>query len=441
MSDINTVLIVSNKEDIVNQISQKLVLLRNLDKIKSCTIEQANTALDEFEPNIILLHCENNNKESLEFVKKIKNDSQYNTVPILLINENCTREAIIEAFDLGISDVIFMPIIDYELLIRTIWALQKNELNQNVESKTNFLASLGIIQPETGVYAQKYCDDFIKNEINQTRKYASRACILLVSQDRKYPTCKNPKEFIATIKNSIRMNDSVIIKDVDEFYVYLQKTKLNGAYSVFERINNNLGIDSGANAGVVEVQNQKFEDIKEALAAALRKANENTNSLIVASDFYNEQDEPVLNFKNAAEHNQDIDDDIDDMPKIKSNSKYDKNSIKLFNQAYDMKIKVVMEPVFKKYERIVRLKKQECALSSYVGTKSAFKISTGSANAVLNIDYDGINHVFIKLTVLNNGQKRLFETETIEFNELDYRKISVMLSNLLEKFFAITEKD
>ena len=84
-------------------------------------------------------------------------------------------------------------------------------------------------------------------------------------------------------------NDSIIIKDVDQFYIYLQKTKLNGAYSVFERINNNLGVDFGANAGVVEVQDQSFEDIKDALNAALEKACENTNSLIVASDFYTKE--------------------------------------------------------------------------------------------------------------------------------------------------------
>ena len=164
--------------------------------------------------------------------------------------------------------------------------LTKNELNMNIESQANFLTALGVVQADTGVYTQKYCDEFLKNEIAQTRKYSQRACILLISPDKKYPNYKNPKEFIEIIKKSIRLNDSIAIKDVDKFYVYLQKTKLNGAYSVFERINTNLGIDSGANAGVVEVQEQKFEDIKEALDAALEKANENTNSLIVASDFY-----------------------------------------------------------------------------------------------------------------------------------------------------------
>jgi len=97
------------------------------------------------------------------------------------------------------------------------------------------------------------------------------------------------------------MNDSVVIKDVDQFYVYLQKTKLNGAYSVFERINNNLGTESGANAGVVEVQDQDFDDIKDALNAALEKASENTNSLIVASDFYVKEKKPTINLQKSSD--------------------------------------------------------------------------------------------------------------------------------------------
>ena len=38
MADVNTVVIVSDRQELVNQISQKLVLLRNLDKIKSCSV-------------------------------------------------------------------------------------------------------------------------------------------------------------------------------------------------------------------------------------------------------------------------------------------------------------------------------------------------------------------------------------------------------------------
>ena len=129
MADVNTVVIVSDRQELVNQISQKLVLLRNLDKIKSCSVEEAQNMFDGFNPNVLILHCDNNNARAINLIKRIKKQDIYKNLPILLINENCSRETIIEAFDSGISDVLFMPIIDYELLIRVIWCLQKNELN------------------------------------------------------------------------------------------------------------------------------------------------------------------------------------------------------------------------------------------------------------------------------------------------------------------------
>ena len=445
MADTNTVVIVSDRQELVSQISQKLVLLRNLDKIKSCSIEEAQNMFDGFSPNVIILHCDNNNLHAINLIKKIKKQELYKNLPILLINENCSRETIIEAFDSGISDVLFMPIIDYELLIRVIWCLQKNELSLNIESRTEFLTALGVVQGDTGVYTQKYCDDFLKNEITQTRKYQQRACILLVAPDKKYPEYKNPKEFISIIKKSIRLNDSIIIKDVDKFYVYLHKTKLNGAYSVFERINNNLGIDAGANAGVVEVLEQKFDDIKEALEAALEKASENTNSLIVASDFYAGESKPTMNFQARRDllNSKDLSDSIEPVENASKNeaqNAFDKNSIKLFNQAYQRKLKVVISPVFKKYENILKIKRQDFAINSYTGNKSLFSVSSGDVCASMAIEYDGIEHTLIRLTIMDNEQKRLFETETIDFTILDYRRMSLMLGELIDKFIIILKK-
>lgn len=428
MADSNTVIIVSDKQELINQISQKLVLLRNLDKIKSCSIDEALNTFNGANPNVVILHCDNNNIHSINLIKQIRANSDYKNLPILLLNESCSREIIIEAFDSGINDVLFMPIIDYELLIRVIWCLQKNELNLNIESRSNFLKTLGVIQNETEIYSSKYCDDFLKNEIAQSKKYSQKACILLISPDKKYPNLKSSKDFIDVIKSAIRLNDSIIASDEDKYYIYLQKTKLNGAYSVFERINNSLGINAGANAGVVEVHNQKFEDIIEALNAALEKANENTNSLIVASDFYAPEDGSTLIINN---------DDYDEKKAAATANVFDKNSIKLFNQAFNRKVKVVIEPVFKKYETLLNHKKPNYEVSTHTGAKSVFSVNFEDTNAALALEYDGFEHVLIRLILTQDSQRKLFETQTVDFTILNYKQISSMLSELLSKFSAL----
>jgi len=56
------------------------------------------------------------------------------------------------------------------------------------------------------------------------------------------------------------------------------------------------------------------------------------------------------------------------------------------------------------------------------------------------IEYDGIEHALIRLTITDNEQKRLFETETINFTILDYRRMSLMLNELIDKFIIILKK-
>ena len=77
MADVNTVVIVSDRQELVNQISQKLVLLRNLDKIKSCSIEEAQNIFDGFNPNVLILHCDNNNTRAISFIKRIRKQELY----------------------------------------------------------------------------------------------------------------------------------------------------------------------------------------------------------------------------------------------------------------------------------------------------------------------------------------------------------------------------
>ena len=189
-----------------------------------------------------------------------------------------------------------------------------------------------------------------------------------------------------------------------------------------------------------------FDDIKDALNAALEKACENTNSLIVASDFYVKEKKPTINFKKPSEvinkqNSTTIDNRLSSneaTPEVKS--AFDKNSIKLFNQAYLRKLKVVINPVFKKYENILRIKKQDFAINSYTGNKSLFSVSSGDVSASMSIDYDGIEHALIRLTITDNDQKRLFETENIDFTILDYRRMSLMLNELIDKFIIILKK-
>ena len=100
----------------------------------------------------------------------------------------------------------------------------------------------------------------------------------------------------------------------------------------------------------------------------------------------------------------------------------------------------MIEPVFKKYEGILRIKRQDFAINTYAGMKSLFSVSSGDVCATMAIEYDGIESALVRLTITDNDQKRLFETETIDFTILDYRRLSLMLNELIDKFIIILKK-
>ena len=175
MSFNNIIAIVGDKFDAINLISSKLVLLRDLDKIVDTNLENAVSFLEQTMPNVIIVHAKGDNKESLDAIKDIKQTEILNNIPILLYSEDCTKEFLIDAFDSGITDIIKAPIADWELLIRVIWCIQKNEINVNNDIRNEFLTKLKIIQDKTGFYTEEYAEQFLDAEIDSADKYKNKS--------------------------------------------------------------------------------------------------------------------------------------------------------------------------------------------------------------------------------------------------------------------------
>ena len=301
----NIIAIVGDKFDAINLISSKLVLLRDLDKIIDANLENAPAFLSQAMPNVIILHAKGDSEDSLNTIKKIKKTELLGNIPILLYSEDCTKEFLIDAFDCGISDIIKAPVADWELLIRVIWCIQKNETTLNITSRNNFLINLGIIQDKTGFYTEEYAQQFLKNEIDSAVKYKNNACLMLIGPDKKFPPFNSTAPLNETIKKSIRLNDSVGIRKDNKYYIFLPKTKLNGAYAVFERINNNLGLDLGVNASVAEIKAEGFDAIKLMLERTFKNTENNTNTLLVAHDVLSQTDS-LREISKTREHDPDI---------------------------------------------------------------------------------------------------------------------------------------
>ncbi len=282
MSFNNIIAIIGDKFDAINVITSKLVLLRDLDKIVDTNLENAVEFLCQTMPNVIVLHAKGDSEESIKALKDIKENELLRNIPVLLYSEECTKEFLIDAFDLGISDIIKTPIADWELLIRVIWCIQKNEITINTDSRNNFLTNLGIIEDKTGFYTEEYAEQLLNAEIDSAIKYKNPSCLMLVGPDDKFFVQKSAL-LNGIIKKSVRLNDSVGIREDGKYYIYLPKTKLNGAYAVFERINNNLGFDFNVNAAVAEIDDKNFREVKDMLDSTYLKTKGQSNVLLTTN--------------------------------------------------------------------------------------------------------------------------------------------------------------
>ena len=431
----NTITIISNSEKLVEQISEKLVLLRDLDKVTSSSQKDAVDFLKNQLPNVIMLHCANNDPEALNLIKQLKSEALLSRIPILLLDENCSRETVIDAFDAGVCDILKIPCEDHELLIRVIWCIQKDEINTNRQTQFDFMKDLGIIQPDTGVYTQKYCEEFLKNEVEHTIKHKAHACLMLITPDDKYPGYKNPKEFLDVINKSVRLNDSVAIKDVDEFYVFLPKTKLNGVYPVFERINNNLGVDCGANASVIEIKEERFEAIKNLLQEALNKAKQETNALIVASDIYSKNPNAGINLAKQALVELKEKTTAKKLAQKTDMTPDENKQNKLFRQAYRQKCKIVFEPVFEKYQNHINNKIKDVTVRYDVTVeKTNFVMYKNNTRATLSITYGGLYKARIDTSIVHCDITKNSNSVVLDFVQLNFQRLSQILEELYIEF-------
>lgn len=444
----NTITIISNKNELIEQISSKLVLLRDLDKVINTPVKGALEFLKIQIPNVIMLHCFKNDSDALALVKSIRADEILKNIPILFLDENCTREVVIEAFDSGINDLLNCPALDYELLIRTIWCIQKNEINTQNETSLDFMKSLGIIENENRIYSQKYSEEFIKSQINNILKYRTNAALMLLTQDRKRSEQKEASEFLNIVKKSVRLNDSIAVKEDNQYYVLLPKTKLNGVYSVFERINQNLGNNSGANAAVIEIKGQNFEEIKELLQNSLNKAKDDTNSLIVASRVFPKEltNVNLAKLKNAAEEKK--------MQQVRASAPAplplpapspapvkkdipirDDGSAKLYQQAYKQKCKIVFEPVFEKYKSRIEHNVKEAQAQYEINLdKTKFVMYKNNVRASLRITYGGMYKVKIDTAFVCADVTKGTNSIVLDLIQVNFQKLSQLLEELYVEF-------
>ena len=295
------------------------------------------------------------------------------------------------------------------------------------------------------------------------------------------------------IKKSVRLNDSVGIRKDGKYYIYLPKTKLNGAYAVFERINNNLGFDFNVNAAVSEINDKNFNEVKEILENTYIATKGQTNTLLVAHDGINENIQPQkeqpqketldiiekrLNIKehknteglfikpdggddftkdtllNIASENPETktiqiaetpkNDKLFIQKKLNPNlpnveigdfSEEEERNAILFRQAFKKKCELVTTPVFDKFKLQVENKRKMIDINKNVDfNQSFFELRKDDKMMRLTVNYPGFSKVDIITEIFFGNEKKGYNAFSLNLTEYSFHKLSITLEGLIQEY-------
>ncbi len=406
------VILSTNNESIVNLLSSELVQLRNIDSILIRNYQDTLKSVEDEKPQAVILNCQNSIEEPLcmDLIKKIKSTSP---APIILLMENYNPQFVRAANKLGISDVLTAQYGNSEILMRTIWSLQKSEMRQQHKKYEKLLIQMNAINPETGFYTAKYGHKVFQNEIDFLESKKMSGIFIAIEPNENARLKPSTENIIQAIQKNVRSTDTVSHTHIkDTFFILLSNTNLKGSIVVWNRINKDIGAEETLCASIREMDGTKFDELANEMKANLSKA-QLSPELIYISQSISQSNDNWLETEPFPEENH--------------------KDFKLFRQIFAKKLENVIKPAIQnlidEYEDI--LSETEMPLieteSSY-SVKFINKRQESEFNIVLKENYIIINSIHNGLDSPENN------SYTLDLNKITEREINNDFEDFILEF-------
>lgn len=417
MSLESNIILISNNSDVEQVLKPKLVLLRDVDNILTVDYASAIEAIREGLPDMVLLHCADENQDCVNLIKKIRTDELIKDTCIVLVVDKYNQDFLLSAYDENITDYITVNADDAEVLMRTIWALKKDALMNKVKKQHNLLEKLGVIAKDTGFYSEKFCEKVFETEMNAIRGLKEDCILMLVSPSESSKVLLDMSALAGAIKKSTRNSDVIIHGSINRFYILLNETNLKGAFCVWEKIKQSVGDMSSIISGVSVVGEKSFEVLKSELLSALIEAEATKKDLVIVNEEIEKSTGGWLDKINSTQKN-----------------------FKLFKQAFSKKLDKVITPVFYQMQKLYEEKLFETLIEQYSNaTLSSFVLRKASNVSELKITYPGFSK--INIDIVHQGldspeNKRI----SLDLTEIDEYKLTQILESFIKEFKDSTDK-
>lgn len=408
MIENNNILLISEDENATELILNKLVLLRDNDKIRKCNCKETKKALQNSLYCVVLLYADIKEQESIfktiKTIKETKPDSE-----IILIPNDINTELILKAYDAGIYDYVPIDAESFDFVIKTINCYKLRTLKNIEQRNEKFLYQQGVIDEKTNLYKCNYLKDIFIDIADDLRIQNGIFSILTLNDKNKTKISTN--RLAGIIKTTVRGDDIIATARGGKFYLILPNIDLEGTKKLIQKIQDKMGEEFKIHAGMSKIGIQSFETLDKITQDSLKSAIQNDEMTVSLSE--------VTGMQNSW-----LEDE--DQPRHKD--------FKLFKVAFTNKMKNVIEPIFFRFQKECETKLTNTQVSQYANNiESVFSLKNETLHSELVIRFNG--YAKFKIEINHSGLDSAENTKLeIPLSQLTDKELTKLLKQLKQEY-------
>lgn len=417
MIENNNILLISEDENATELILNKLVLLRDNDKITKCNCKETKKALQNSLYCVVLLYADIKEQESIfktiKTIKETKPDSE-----IILIPNDINTELILKAYDAGIYDYVPIDAESFDFVIKTINCYKLRTLKNIEQRNEKFLYQQGVIDEKTNLYKCNYLKDIFIDIADDLRIQNGIFSILTLNDKNKTKISTN--RLAGIIKTTVRGDDIIATARGGKFYLILPNIDLEGTKKLIQKIQDKMGEEFKIHAGMSKIEIQSFETLDKITQDSLKSAIQNDEMTVSLSE--------VTGMQNGW-----LEDEY--QPRHKD--------FKLFKVAFTNKMKNVIEPIFFRFQKECETKLTNTQVSQYANNiESVFSLKNETLHSELVIRFNG--YAKFKIEINHSGLDSAENTKLeIPLSQLTDKELTKLLKQLKQEYkqYALKKGD
>lgn len=417
MIENNNILLISEDENATELILNKLVLLRDNDKITKCNCKETKKALQNSLYCVVLLYADIKEQESIfktiKTIKETKPDSE-----IILIPNDINTELILKAYDAGIYDYVPIDAESFDFVIKTINCYKLRTLKNIEQRNEKFLYQQGVIDEKTNLYKCNYLKDIFIDIADDLRIQNGIFSILTLNDKNKTKISTN--RLAGIIKTTVRGDDIIATARGGKFYLILPNIDLEGTKKLIQKIQDKMGEEFKIHAGMSKIGIQSFETLDKITQDSLKSAIQNDEMTVSLSEETGMQNGWL---------------EDEDQPRHKD--------FKLFKVAFTNKMKNVIEPIFFRFQKECETKLTNTQVSQYANNiESVFSLKNETLHSELVIRFNG--YAKFKIEINHSGLDSAENTKLeIPLSQLTDKELTKLLKQLKQEYkqYALKKGD